>query len=80
VPLSEIYQRDAAIDSAYNGTVSDLKAVILEYNVTYVYVGYDELSHYPGCTERFESISWLTPVYTNQNLEIYKVDLAQMGT
>ena len=68
------------IDSAYNGNVTALKQVILEYNVTYVYVGVDELSHYPGCTARFNSISWLTPVYTNQNLEIYKVDLAQMGT
>jgi len=80
VPLSEIYQRDAAIDSAYNGTASDLKAVILEYNVTYVYVGVDELSHYPGCEARFDNITWLTPVYTNQNLEIYQVNLAQMGT
>ena len=80
VPLNEIYQRDAQIDSAYNGNVTALKQVILEYNVTYVYVGNDELSHYPGCTARFNSISWLTPVYTNQNLEIYKVDLAQMGT
>jgi len=80
VPLSEIYQRQNAIDSAYNGTVSDLKAVILEYNVTYVYVGYDELSHYPGCEEKFDAISWLIPVYTNQNLEIYKVNLSQMGT
>ena len=80
VPLSEIYQRDAHIDSAYNGNVTELKQVILEYNVSYVYVGNDELSHYPGCTARFNSISWLTPVYTNQNLEIYQVDLAQMGT
>jgi hypothetical protein len=80
VPLNEIYKRDAQIDSAYNGNVTALKQVILDYHVSYVYVGNDELSHYPGCTARFNSISWLTPVYTNQNLEIYKVDLAQMGT
>jgi hypothetical protein len=79
VPLSEIYQRDAQIDSAYNGNVTMLTQVILEYHVSYVYVGVDELSHYPGCEATFNSISWLTPVYTNQNLEIYKVDLVQMG-
>ena len=80
VPLNEVYQRDAQIDIAYNGSVTALKQVILEYNVSYVYVGNDELTHYPGCTERFDTISWLTPVYTNQNLEIWKVDLAQMGS
>ena len=80
VPLNEIYQRQNDIDKAYTGNATELKAVILEYNVTYVYVGVDELSHYPGCTARFDNITWLTPVYTNQNLEIYKVDLAQMGT
>jgi hypothetical protein len=79
VPLNDIYQRQSDIDRAYNGTASDLKAVILEYNVTYVYVGYDELSHYSGCTARFDNITWLTPVYTNQNLKIYQVNLAQMG-
>ena len=80
VPLSEIYKRDAEIDSAYSGNVTELKQVILEYNVTYVYVGVDELSHYPGCTARFDNITWLTPVYTNQNLKIFQVNLAQMGT
>ncbi|HYA77813.1 MAG TPA: hypothetical protein VEF91_03770, partial [Verrucomicrobiae bacterium] len=80
VPLGEIYQRDAQIDSAYNGNVTVLEQVILDYHVSYVYVGIDELNHYPGCTERFDNISWLTPVYTNQNLEIYKVNLALMGS
>ena len=80
VPLSEIDQRDAQIDSAYNGNLAALKQLILDYNVSYVYVGNDELTHYPGCTAKFNSITWLTPVYTNPNLKIYKVDLAQMGT
>ena len=80
VPLNEIYQRDAAIDSAYNGNVTELKQIILEYHVTYVYVGVDELSYYPGCMARFDNITWLTTVYTNQNLKIYQVNLAQMGT
>ncbi len=80
VPLNEIYQRDAAIDSAYNGSVTELKQIILEYHVTYVYVGVDELRNYPGCVARFDNITWLTTVYTNQNLKIYQVNLAQMGT
>ena len=80
VPLNDIYQRQSDIDRAYTGNSTDLKQVIIEYNVTYVYVGTDELSHYPGCTARFDNITWLTPVYTNQNLKIYQVNLAQMGT
>ena len=80
IPLSEIDKRQTDIDRAYNGTVSDLQQVITTYNVSYVYVGYDELSNYPNCTAHFNSISWLTPVYTNQNLRIYQVDYAKMGT
>ncbi|MGD0643431.1 MAG: hypothetical protein ABSA75_00825 [Candidatus Bathyarchaeia archaeon] len=80
VPLNDINKRGSDIDRAYTGNATDLKQVIIEYNVTYVYVGYDELSHYPGCEAKFDNITWLTPVYTNQNLEIYQVDLAQMGT
>jgi len=80
VPLGEIYPRQYDIDRAYNGTATDLKQVILRYNVTYVYVGNDELRYYPACVARFDNITWLTNVYTNQNLKIYQVNLAQMGT
>ena len=80
VPLNDIYQRQNDIDRAYTGNATDLKAVVTTYNVSYVYVGYDELSNYPNCTAHFDSISWLKPVYTDQNLRIYQVDLAQSGT
>ena len=80
VPLNDIYQRQSDIDRAYTGNATDLKQVVTTYNVSYVYVGYDELSHYPNCTAHFDSIGWLKPVYTNQNLRIYQVDMAQSGT
>ena len=80
IPLNQVYQRDHDIDTAYTGNATQLEAVIKEYNVSYVYVGNDELSHYPGCTARFNAISWLKPVYTNGNLEIYQVELNQTGT
>ena len=80
VPLSQVYQRDHDIDTAYNGTATQLAAVIKEYNVSYVYVGNDETYNYPGCAARFNAISWLKPVYTIQNLEIYQVELNQTGT
>jgi len=80
VPLNDIYQRQSDIDRAYTGNATDLKQVVTTYNVSYVYVGYDELSHYPNCTAHFDSIGWLKPVYTDQNLRIYQVDLAQSGT
>jgi hypothetical protein len=80
VPLNDIYQRQSDIDRAYTGNATDLKQVVTTYNVSYVYVGYDELSHYPNCTARFDSIGWLKPVYTDQNLRIYQVAMAQSGT
>jgi hypothetical protein len=80
VPLNDIYQRQADIDRAYTGNATELQQVITTFNVSYVYVGYDELSNYPNCTAHFDSIGWLKPVYTDQNLRIYKVDLAQNGT
>jgi uncharacterized membrane protein len=80
VPLDQVYQREHDIDMAYTGNATQLQAVIKEYNISYVYVGYDELSNYPNCTAHFDSISWLKPVYTDQNLKIYQVDLAQSGT
>ena len=80
IPLSQINQRQTDIDNAYTGTAAQLEAVVKEYKVSYVYVGNDEIYHYPGCTARFNAISWLKPVYTNQNLEIYQVNLPQNGT
>jgi len=82
IPLSEINQRQTDIDTAYTGTVSQLQNVITKYHVSYIYVGYDELSpdHYPNCLARFDAISWLKVVYENQNLRIYQVETAQMGT
>jgi uncharacterized membrane protein len=65
---------------AFNDTSVDLKQVINTYNISYVYVGYDELYQYPGCTARFDSISWLKPVYTDQELRIYQVDLEKIGS
>jgi len=80
IPLNEINQRQSDIDRAYTGNATDLKQVVTTYNVSYVYVGYDELSNYPNCTAHFDSIGWLKPVYTDQNLRIYQVDMAQSGT
>jgi len=80
IPLDQIYHRQNDIDRAFNDTSVDLKQVINTYNISYVYVGYDELYQYPGCTARFDSISWLKPVYTDQELRIYQVDLEKIGS
>ena len=79
IPLDQVYQRQNDIDRAFNGTTNDLQQVITTYKVSYIYVGYDELSNYPNCTAHFDSISWLKPVYTNQNLKIYQIELDKMG-
>ncbi|HMK95859.1 MAG TPA: hypothetical protein VK536_10740 [Candidatus Limnocylindrales bacterium] len=75
IPLSQIYQRQNDINAAYTGNATELQQVVTKYHVSYVYVGTDELTSYPGCTARFNAISWLKPVYTNGNLEIYQVEL-----
>ena len=80
VPLDQVFQREHDIDSAYNGTATDLAAVVREYNVSYVYVGPEELSNYPNCIAHFDSVGWLTQVYADGNLRIYQVDAAKMGT
>lgn len=74
VALDEIYTRFADVDKAYTGTKADLQQVIDKYNVTYIYVGNEELSHYPQCTAKFDNITWLKPVY-NGSVRIYKADV-----
>ena len=78
-PLDQVNQREHAIDMAYNGTESQLASVIQEYNVTYVYVGAEELGNYPDCITHFSLIPWLPQVYEDVGLRIYQVDLAKVG-
>jgi hypothetical protein len=71
VALDDVYARVNDVDKAYTGTEADLKQVIEKYNVAYIYVGNEELSHYPQCTAKFDNITWLKPVYT-ESVRIYK--------
>ena len=80
VPLDEIFAREHQIDLAYTGNATDLAVVVHEFNVSYVYVGNDELGNYPGCIARFNDIGWLTQVYINGSLQIYKVDWSSLGS
>ena len=80
VPLDEVFLRGDDIDMAYNGTAIQLEAVVREYNVSYVYVGGEELANYPGCVVRFNGVGWLTQVYINGDLQIYKVDWSSLGS
>ncbi len=72
VQYDDIKTRFADVDRAYTGSEDDLKQVVETYNVTYIYVGGEELSKYPGCVARFNSIEWLKPVYDG-SLSVYKV-------
>jgi hypothetical protein len=80
IPLDQVNQREQDIDAAYNGTETQLAAVVREYNVSYVYVGSEELSNYPGCVARFDGAAWLAQVYADGNLRVYRVDWARMGS
>jgi hypothetical protein len=72
VPYDDILKREADVNRAYTGSEADLRQVVETYNVTYIYVGQDELTNYPGCVQRFNSVEWLEPVY-GERLLIYKV-------
>jgi hypothetical protein len=74
VPYDDIQKRFADVDRAYTGSEDDLRQVVETYKVSYIYVGEEELSHYPGCVERFDSVEWLEPLYDG-SLWIYKVNL-----
>ncbi len=80
IPMDQVFQRAHDVDVAYTGNETQLVGVVREYNVSYVYVGNEELSNYPNCVAHFNSIRLLTQVYTNENLLIYQVDWSQMGT
>jgi hypothetical protein len=77
-PLNQVNQREHDIDNAYTGNQTQLVSVIHQYNVTYVYVGAEELSNYPNCIAHFDGTPWLTQVYEDAGLRIYQVQLAQM--
>jgi uncharacterized membrane protein len=70
--LDDIYRRFDDIDLAYTGSEDDLRRVVETYNVSYIYVGSEELSHYPECVATFNGIEWLEPVY-NATFQVYKV-------
>ena len=46
IPLDQVLQREDDIDTAYNGTETQLATVVREYNVSYVYVGAEEINNY----------------------------------
>ena len=79
-PLGEIFTREHQIDLAYTGNATDLAAVVQEYNVSYVYVGNDELRKYPDCIARFDEVDWLVQVYSEDGLYVYHVDWTKLGS
>jgi hypothetical protein len=72
VPYDGIQKRFIDVDLACTGSEDELRQVVETYNVTYIYVGSEELSKYPGCIARFDSVEWLEPVY-GESSRIYKV-------
>ena len=80
VPLEDIWARENAIDNAYNGTAQQLESLAREYNINYIYVGDQELSHYPRCIDHFDSIDWLIKVYDQNGQYVYQIDWGGLGS
>jgi len=77
-PLGEIFERQTAIDNAYSGTEEQLESLVRTYNVSYVYVGSEELSNYPNCIAHFDAINWLSQVYAQGGQYVYRVEWAEI--
>jgi hypothetical protein len=73
VPMEQIMQRDIDINRAYGGTEADLQEVVDKYQVSYIYVGTEELAAYWNCSRHFSSIDWLQNIYSDGQLQIYQV-------
>jgi hypothetical protein len=80
VPLDQVFQRENDIDSAFNGTETQLAAIVRLYNVSYIYVGNEEISNYPACIIHFDSVSWLATVYSEGTFRVYQIDWALMDS
>jgi len=74
IALDDIWHRVHDVDVAYSGSANDLLMVVEKYNITYIYVGREELANYPRCIEKFDQIQWLKTVY-NGSLRVYKVTI-----
>jgi uncharacterized membrane protein len=70
IPLDEIWERFEDVKRAYKG---DLDEVVKKYNVSYIYVGKEELREFPDCNKKFASIKWLEKVYEKGRITIYRV-------
>jgi len=77
-PLGEIFERQTAIDNAYNGTENQLESLVRTYNVSYVYVGGEEQSNYPNCLGHFDGVDWLTQVDSQGGQYVYRVEWAEI--
>ena len=80
IPLSEVNARENEIDQAYNGTTAQLVLVTEKYNISYVYVGNEELRNYPDCTAHLNGIGWLKQVHVEGALRVYQVDTEAIDT
>ena len=80
IPLSDVNARENEIDQAYNGTTDQLALVTEKYNISYVYVGNEELRNYPNCTAHFNGVGWLKQVHVEGALRVYQVDTEAIGT
>ena len=80
IPLGQVNQREQDIDLAYTTNQTQLARTILLYNVSYVYVGNEELNNYPNCVTYLNTVTWLTTVYAEGNIHIYAVDKSTIPT
>jgi len=59
----DFWVRDQDLERAYRGTTAETLEVVETYEVSYIYVGEEELKNAPGCLKKFEGMPQLEKVY-----------------
>jgi hypothetical protein len=59
----DFWGRDQDLERAYKGTIAETLEVAETYEVSYIYVGDEELKNAPGCLKKFEGMPQLEQVY-----------------
>jgi hypothetical protein len=59
----DFWERNQDIERAYRGSITETLEVAEIYEVSYIYVGEEELKNAPGCLKKFEGTPELEKVY-----------------
>ncbi|MHC1584786.1 MAG: hypothetical protein ACXQS7_00770, partial [Candidatus Syntropharchaeia archaeon] len=69
----DMWKRNSEIQRAYNGPMEYTIEILKRHNVSYVYIGKEELRKVPDCYRMFEESDKFEKVYDKGGIKIYKM-------